>query len=161
LLTSSALASSRPTVSGSRSGGDPGLAAGRLGRPLDLGDAAEQVQADPAHRQAGLQGHDRVAELVDQDGQVEQQREGQRHRVPPVPDAGHGVLDPRRESPGDQAGHEEPGGGHVDRHPERPGDDDAAVAHPADARRWSDGRPVAVRSAASGRLLPGSVRGGA
>ena len=32
--------------------GDPGLAARGLGRPLDLRDAAEQVQADPAHRQA-------------------------------------------------------------------------------------------------------------
>ena len=61
----------------------PASRPGVSGRPLDLGHAAQQVQADPPDRQPGPQRDDRVAELVHQHGDVEQHREGQRHGVPP------------------------------------------------------------------------------
>ena len=95
--------------------------------PFDLGDAAEEVQPDRRDRQPGLRGQG-VAELVDQHGGVEQDREGEGDRVAqsPMPGTSSG---PRREQQGDQAGDQEPGGRHVDRDAERPGHDDAAVAH--------------------------------
>ena len=42
---------------------------------LDLGQAAERIQQDAPHRQAEGPRHDAVTQLVNQDGQVEQDDE--------------------------------------------------------------------------------------
>ncbi len=64
---------------------------------------------------------------------VEQDREGQRHGVPPRAQTGDGPLDGGGEPDGDQRGDEEPGGRDVDRHAERAGDDQPARAGPRGA----------------------------
>ena len=79
---------------------DPGLPARGRRRPLDLGDAAEHVQADPAHGQPVRQGDDGVAELVHQDRDVEQQRRSvSDDGVPPRPEARGRLRRPPRRTP--------------------------------------------------------------
>ena len=61
---------------------DQELAPGRGRLLLDLGEAAQRVEQDPAHRQPEPAGDQRVAQLVEQDGHVQEHHEGGGHHVP-------------------------------------------------------------------------------
>ena len=94
----------------------------RLRLLLDLGEAAQRVQQDPADRQAEGAGHHAVAELVDQHGDVQQQHERGGHQVARGL-AGHLALQAVGVEQDEQARDQEPVRRDVDRDAERPGDD--------------------------------------
>src|ERR1700730_1727162 len=96
---------------------------------LDLGEPAERVEQDPAHRQPVGARDQRVAQLVDEDRHVEQHDEGRGHDEP------SGAVQGRGEVVGvdddEDAGDHEPVRRDVHRDAERARDDDPRAVFPA------------------------------
>ena len=94
--------------------GDPELVARAPRLPVDLRHAAEEVQRDRVDAVAQALGDDRVGRLVEQDGEVEHDREHEAGDVLPEPQTGLGCLDARPERQRDQQRDDEPRGGDED-----------------------------------------------
>ena len=132
------------------------FAARGLGLLLDLGDAAEELELDPAHRELEAQGRDGVGQFVDEHGGVEGDREEEGDEVADGAELGQHAVELAAEDPGDQGGDEEPAGGDVDGHAEGPAHQDAAAGlSPGRCRgRRSRARCRGVRAPCAGRGRP-------
>ena len=98
--------------------GEDELAARGLGLLLDLGDAAEELELDAAHRQLVAQGGDGVGELVDEHGGVEGDREEERDQVAGAAEFRQDAVELSAEDPCDQRRDDEPAGCDVHGHAE-------------------------------------------
>src|SRR6185437_9425490 len=139
-----------------------------VGLLLDLRHAAEQEDHHPLDRQAEGQADRRVAELVGEQGDREQHREGEGHRVGPGgADAVDGPLDQLGVGDRDQQGDEHPGRRQIHRHAEEPAHREAGRLGPdrvlARPGRWlghvthGTGRPFAFAVPAGPRSLSWAV----
>ena len=99
---------------------DQELTPGRGWLLLDLGEAAQRVEQDPAHRQPEAPGDQGVAQLVDQDGDPQQHHEGGGHHVPDPARASQRRAVPVQED--EQASDQEPVRRDVHGYPEGPRD---------------------------------------
>ena len=94
--------------------GDHELRTRRPGLAADLGGTAEEVDADRVHGQSVVARGDRVGRLVQEDREVEQDRERQPGDVREHAQPGRLRLDPRRHQEGDQRRDHQPGRAHQD-----------------------------------------------
>lgn len=107
--------------------GEDEFAAGGLGFLLDLGDSAEELELDAAHREFEAEGGDGVREFVDEDGGVEGDGEEEGDEVADGAEVGQDPVELVAEDPGDEGGDEEPAGRDVDGHAEGAAHEESAA----------------------------------